>query len=149
MLIHYSKKCNGVIVRREDVNKETKLWTVDENLNNLDLIYEFRKEESIPNVQCIQCGKEWTTLELAEKNCYSFSRLAEKNLKIVFTSILVSIVILFLSSLYLSFESLKSIIFSVSFFIAFIILISKQVCEMMELDSAILKVCRKYEYLKK
>ena len=154
MLIHFINKCNGVIVEREDdCIGAVRLWTVNSKCDKQEIIYDFKKSglpegiETIPNVQCIECGKTWLSSVLAAKECYSFSYLAEKNLKLIFTSIMFAISALFLCSVFLNELYLKTIVFSVSFFIVFIISISKQLCEITEINSTMVKIHKKYKNL--
>ena len=145
MLLH--KKCKGVVVQRFDNNDgTTEIWTIDENLNKNELIYIINKKVVVPNIHCLECGKEWFSLDMAKKECNSFSLEAQKNLKIIFTSISIAAFVLFLSSLF-DIDLFRSIVISVSFFILLMVSTSKQICEIDEINKSKLKAYKKYETL--
>lgn len=143
MLIH--RNCNGVVLEKENDRSHTRLWSLCNNAGKDVVVYEFKKEIDLPNVHCLKCNKTWTTVIEARIESRDFSLLAEKNLKIIFTTIILGMIALFWSTVYIeNLHTLKGVVYAVVALVGFIIVLGKDFCEMIEILNSVNRIYKKY-----
>ncbi len=145
MIVHKTRNCNGVILEKETVADTTIFWDIGVDGVKEHVVFKQDKDINVLKYHCLKCNEQWGSFSSMESSIHDFSLVAEKNLKIILTTIVLAMLVLFYSVLFVeTLHILKSICLAVVCLVSLIIYFSKDICKMTELLNAVDDTWYKY-----